>query len=253
MNIAILGAGGIGFNLAPVLSRVLFHQKKADDQVAVTVIDGDEVEPKNTSRAYGAKDVGRNKAESLCHELTESFGEHISFSINRNYVSPDTLHRIHKEWFRDDVTIFGCVDNNKTRAFMDESLDSLNSFTYIDGGNSEWEGQAQLILKRKGKYLTPRLIEIAPEVQDEGDPKANVFPDDKSCTEEYESLPQLYLANASVAMSMANLWYSQVLVPEYCDGYDLVSVYKDSRPLNQVLVQVQTASAHQFSRESLTQ
>jgi molybdopterin/thiamine biosynthesis adenylyltransferase len=252
MNVVILGAGGIGYHLAPTISRVLFHEKLEDDEIVITVIDGDSVEDKNTARAYKSSDVGRNKAESLCHELTESFGGNISFSINRNYVSPDTLYRTHREWYKDDVVIFGCVDNNKTRAFLDESLHLLKSFTYVDGGNAYWDGQAQLVIKRDGVYLSPRLSELAPEVLHEGDPKENIFPDDKSCTEEYVSAPQLVLANTSVAISMANLWYSQVLVPEYKDGKKLALEYADQKPLNQVLVQVNTASAHQFSREPLT-
>lgn len=233
----IVGAGGIGFYLAPKLARMLAFEYS--EEVSLYIVDGDIVEDRNLSRVFSEGAIGKAKAEVLAEELAPIVGDKIQVIPLQAYVSDRTLYRTHRVWNADGVTVFGCVDNLKTRAFLCEELTKHNNATYIDGGNDYETGQANLWIRRDGEDLTPKITEIAPEILDI--PEDDNFPDQLDCSLEYPSHPQLALTNDAVATAMASLWYSQIVIGDL----------KPGEIINQILVNSRQASAHQFVRESL--
>ena len=205
-HFAIVGAGGIGHYIAPLLARFLgYHHPGA----TLTIIDGDVIEDRNLSRCFSGDDLGEPKAEILaevCAEMTPEDALDIRFIDE--YIKPDTYERFHRSWLKDGITIFGCVDNNKSRYYLEEKVSELNNAILINGGNDLDSGQAQMYVRKDGEDLTPPISHFAPEILSEGDPY-NIFPGEEDCSKEYEARPQLSLANAGVAMVMLQLFYSQ--------------------------------------------
>jgi hypothetical protein len=178
----------------------------------LTLIDCDDVEDHNLARVFGPEGIGSNKAELLA-EFCESTipSGNLDIKAIPEALSPDTLHRYHREWNKDGVVIFGCVDNHVSRVYMENIVADLKSGTLISAGNSYHEGQAQLYIRKDGEDVTPRITTWAPEILVEGQ-AWNHFPDDEDCSQEYESAPQLILANQSAAIAALNLYYSQCLL-----------------------------------------
>lgn len=205
-NFVVVGAGGIGHFLAPVLAKYLSFKHPGSK---LTIVDGDKIEDKNLARVYEVSAVGEMKAHvlaSTCINLIPR--DSLTVETVDEYITPDTYERYHRKWCVDGTVIFGCVDNNKTRVYLESLVKKLNNGIFVVGGNSYHEGQAQLYVRLDGKNITPPITEFAPELLDESDP-LNVFPDEKDCTTEYESEPQLILVNMTVASTMLNLFYSQ--------------------------------------------
>ncbi len=208
-NIVIVGAGGIGSFLGPVLTKLQCFDM---DGGSVTIIDPDVVEDGNLSRVYGTADIDRNKAELLseiCEDSVPSGTTEVSHIPE--VLSPDTLERYHRSWYRDGVVIFGCVDNNRSRVYMEELISGLNSGILISAGNAEFDGQSHLYVRKDGEDVTPPPSAWIPSLRDTEDPY-NIFPGDEDCSKEYESKPQLILANMYAANSaLAQFYYGCVL------------------------------------------
>jgi hypothetical protein len=92
--------------------------------------------------------------------------------------------------------------------YLQELAGKLNNCIYVAGGNAYFDGQAYLHVRLNGIDIIPKITEFSPDLLDESDP-LNMFPDDPNCTQEYESKPQLILANMAAATVMLNLFYSQ--------------------------------------------
>jgi len=211
MIYAILGAGGIGYHLAEPLARLLAHPPEmVGDRIqnpTLFIIDGDEVEDHNLARQHGAAAIGQNKAEIMARTLRDTFPG-LDVRVISMYLS-DRLLNHHREWLVEGVTLFGCVDNNKTRCFLEEQLDKLDEFTWVDGGNDLDSGQAMLWRRINSEDVCASLTERNPEMRHET--PGNEFPDQLDCTQEYETQPQLALANQAVAQAMLQTWFAQVL------------------------------------------
>lgn len=209
-NFVMVGCGGIGHYLAPILAKLICFNDKLGGGT-LTLIDCDEVEDHNLARVFGPAGIGRNKAELLAEECQNSIPSgSLEVRAIPEALSPDTLHRYHREWNKDGVVIFGCVDNHVSRVYMENIVSQLNDGTLVSAGNSYHDGQAQLYIRKDGEDLTPKITAWAPEILAEGQPW-NHFPDDEDCSQEYESAPQLILANLSAAIAALNLYYSQCL------------------------------------------
>jgi molybdopterin/thiamine biosynthesis adenylyltransferase len=130
-KIAMVGAGGIGCNLAPMLSRM----------APLVIIDADTYEPANVGRQFPALQYTDNKALVLTR-----------------MVQPHTLHPVLfipefvkdimicnlKEWAGVDLIIAG-VDNNPSRRILIELADDLG-IPCILAGNSHAHGEAHLFV-----------------------------------------------------------------------------------------------------------
>ncbi len=111
LHIGIVGLGGTGSAVAEQVVR--------SGVGAVTLIDDDAVDETNLSRVFGAskRDIGEPKVEVAARHLKRS-GEAKIRSINASAIQQSVLMRL-----RDCDLIFSCVDNDRTRAF-------LNRFAY---------------------------------------------------------------------------------------------------------------------------
>ena len=206
-NFVIVGAGGIGAHLGPILAKYLAFQRPGS---RLWIIDGDSVEDKNLARVYSSDAIGDDKADVLADicEQTVPAGS-LDVRTISEYITPRTFDRYHRGWYTDGTVVFACVDNHKTRVYLEQLVSNLQTGLIISGGNDEFSGQAQMYCRKDGEDITPRISHFAPEILSEEDPN-NIFPDEEDCSAEYEDRPQLILTNFAAASCMLNLFYSEV-------------------------------------------
>lgn len=162
-NVVIVGCGGTGSRLLPMVSQLLSRGKWNDMVPTITLIDGDEVEVKNLTRQnFIVDDVGRNKAECLAERYGSAFElptvcinqyipdnvQSITNWLNNNV--PDTMRRL----VADRPTVFFlCVDNMKARyniiqSILYSTLQSGHEHYIIDAGNENTFGQTRVFSSR---------------------------------------------------------------------------------------------------------
>lgn len=128
-RVAMIGAGGIGCHLGPMLA-ILFD---------LTLVDGDTYEPKNNSRQFPALKSTENKAQVLASILQAQTVQDVQFVPE--YLKGVEI--INKDAFKGVDLIIGAVDNNKSRRIIAELCDLLD-IPAILGGNDELHGEAHL-------------------------------------------------------------------------------------------------------------
>lgn len=165
----IVGCGGTGSNLAPMLSRMM------DKSDIMLLIDGDTVSVSNISRqTYQDFDVNKNKARSLAKKLNSCY-QHKHFAIDRFLTSSDDLLEIVKSYKMADIYgggygfkyfIIAAVDNNKARLILENAflrmLKEYNSVYYIDSGNEDTYGTL-FISDKKNQVLRSKMFEMKDE------------------------------------------------------------------------------------------
>ena len=177
MNIAVIGAGGIGSYLIPCLVKTTKE---------VTILDGDTFEEKNMSRQiFKESDMDRNKAEALA----EMYG----VKAEGRYFKRDS-----------DVEssiILCCVDNDATRMDLLEHADEENIIVII-GGNETYSSSAMVYRPEwKDTKLDPRVIHPDYAERNGRDPRQPPCNSDEAIEEN----PQLPLANMMAASLMLKL------------------------------------------------
>lgn len=198
---AIIGCGGIGYALAESVVRVAALEKESE----VYLIDGDVVAPGNMERQFFQGAIGKAKATVMEETLGQRFPDLMVKGITL-YMNPDTI-KVHKNmWLNNDrpLTVFVCVDNNSSRAYIEREVWRLKNVTLIMGGNDDAGGQAQICLKRNGKVLLPKITSFAPDILI-NDGK---LPGMGGCLQ--ASGPQTHLANRGVAYAMEVLFHGSV-------------------------------------------
>lgn len=130
-NITIVGAGGIGCHLIPMLAFLSGKTR---------IIDGDSYEPENCTRQFPALKETANKAQTMAHIVRERSqgiiewrGEYITPQNKFELIDPETS------------LIVSCVDNNETRNLLAGACYSLG-VPGIMAGNSDTFGEAHLVL-----------------------------------------------------------------------------------------------------------
>lgn len=174
--IVIVGCGGTGSNLAPMLSRMMLKEK-------FLLIDGDSVEKRNVERqTFQEFDIGTNKARALAKKLNSNFKNAHYFYDNYIENASQLKEIILKHYHMDIVfpssiydnndrftnpnneylIICGCVDNNATRLLIENTYRLLSDICwYIDSGNESNYGTvlvADPANKMKGKLLRSELF-----------------------------------------------------------------------------------------------
>lgn len=167
-NVIVVGCGGTGGRLIPMLSQLLSRGAYQDLFPTITLIDGDEVEVKNLNRQnFIAEDVGRNKAEVLAERYGNAF-EIPVISIPAMYEHTGSL----RSWLQNHLppamqrlvmdrpyTLFLCVDNMVARwniisgALQDTQQTGL-LHTVIDAGNENTYGQVRVFNSRVAEDWT---------------------------------------------------------------------------------------------------
>lgn len=239
-NYVVIGAGGIGYYLIESLVRFLEYQAKRP--VTVTIVDGDKIEEKNLARQHTLADLGRNKAQVIIEQIARKLApKNVTLKALPLYFTNTTKNESQfKDLFADGTVAFLCVDNNATRYLAEQIVSKAYNSVLVMGGNDFEQGQAQLYVRKNGKDLSPKITDFSPDIKD-----LDQFPDEVGCDVAVVSEPQLLLVNQAVANAMLSLWYSQI-EKQLNASNNIVSV-----SLNEVIVDVGKASAHQFLRTSL--
>lgn len=216
LDIVIVGIGGVGSTLAPLISRHCEHLP-SQVPVRITIVDGDAYEEKNATRQAFAR-CG-NKATATVEMLCVQFPR-ITFQAVEEYLTPENVSFLIGE----GAIVFCCVDNNPSRKVMDDFIGTLTDAVLISGGNDLTDGNVQMYIRRDGRDVTRSLSSVHPETaRPEG--KA---PYEMSCEElAMASSPQLFLANAFVAILMFLCLYHLVEMEGALDNPRLGELYFD--------------------------
>ena len=213
MNCKVIGLGGIGCCLLPILDRFLQYRFDGPGQVAVTLIDGDSYTEDNRSRQI-FPDWG-NKAEAWSHRLSQATLS-VVYRAQPVYVTGDNVVGLIREG---DVVLLG-VDNHATRKLVSQRCEELDKVVLISGGNELTDGNVMVYIREDGQDRTlPLTSSFHPEIADPADRN----PGELGCEELVASAPQLIITNNLVAALMLNAFWAHL---ERRVGYD--EVYADA-------------------------
>ncbi len=197
----IIGLGGIGSWLFRAVVPIIYGDKGRHWRLQL--IDGDKYEPKNLSRQlFEGNALSQNKAEANEAWVRERFGsaDHVTVMAQASYVTPERLPEVIGE----RQTTLLCVDNHVTRKQVSDFTETLKDAILISGGNDSTDGNVQVMLRRKGKAMTPTLGQWHPEI---AEPK-DKHPEDISCAELAAAGDgQTIAANIFAASLMLNAFY----------------------------------------------
>lgn len=195
-NYILIGAGGTGSILFPLLSRYLqTHQKTTGEQYKITIIDGKEVTASKLERQlFEGRYAGSNKAEALIAQYASD--PEVIVAVP-HYLSDKNIHGI-----KDGDVVLIAADNFPVRARIEAHVKELDNITVLNGGNEMRDGSLQIYMRRKGKNITAPMSQGHPEIleDDKRDPAA------LSC-EQIAALPggeQTIIANMQSATAMLN-------------------------------------------------
>lgn len=189
--VKVIGLGGIGTVVLPILCRMLTHHK-SKARFILTLVDGDKYEPKNAAR-QSFRNYGW-KAISKAQDLAPAFPQ-LSIRTVREYVTEKNIGKIISE----GDTVFLCVDNHKTRKRVSDQCRTLKNIVLISGGNELMTGNSQVYIRKNNRNITQPLDEVHPEIANPED-KA---PDEIGCEMAIaQGQTQLLITNAAVAIEM---------------------------------------------------
>ena len=198
MRVALVGCGGIGWHLAEPVARTLNASSQTEDH-KLFLVDGDSIEAGNMERQYFQGAVGKGKASVLAERLGSMFPD-IEIVPVGAFVNPETL-RFHRDmWFNSGIMILAGVDNNASRAFLEDEAAKVKSVVLVLGGNDETSGQASMYVRRNGRELSPRITTWTPELR-QTDGK---MPGMGTC--QRSGSVQSATANRAAALCMELLW-----------------------------------------------
>lgn len=203
-TVAVVGCGGIGWHLVEPVARTL-NTLLSYESTEFFLVDGDTVEAGNMERQYFQKAVGRGKADVLRERLLAMFPSlpvtAVNFFVNGLNI------QVHRDiWLKPGCTILVAVDNNATRAFLDQTISGMKDTVLIMGGNDETAGQAQMCYRKNGTAW-PRISEFCPEIR----MTDGKMPGMGTCMR--TSTLQSALANRGAALCMEILWRNSMLYP----------------------------------------
>jgi molybdopterin/thiamine biosynthesis adenylyltransferase len=209
LRIVVIGLGGIGSWLAPVLARYLEH--RSGPRSTVTFVDGDGYERPNEAR-QNFSGLG-NKARRTAEELAGRC-ERVSFRAVESYVTEANAAGL----VQDGAVVFLAVDNHATRKLVSDHCAGLDNVCLLSGGNELTDGNVQVFVRRDGRSLSQPLTSYHPEIAS----PADLSPADRGCEVLLaEGEPQLIFTNVAVASALLNAFYSVVELDEveYDEAY----------------------------------
>lgn len=130
-KIALVGAGGIGCSLAPMLSRY------AD----LVIVDGDQYTPENAARQFPALEVTGNKSLILASHISR-YTLNSVLHISSYFKGPEIFCNPETQGL---TMIIGAVDNNASRRIIVETAE-IYGLPAIIAGNEHKSGEAYLFI-----------------------------------------------------------------------------------------------------------
>jgi molybdopterin/thiamine biosynthesis adenylyltransferase len=203
----LVGLGGIGSLLFRLLVPFLHHERAhhPGGPAVVVAVDGDRFEEKNRSRMHFSR-TGP-KAEILCEELAEFYGDRLTLLPICEYLTAARARVL----VGDGDVVFCQPDNHATRRILDERCAELSDIALFSGGNDGVEGgstgtygNVQIYLRRNGANVTNRISTFHPEIAKPED----TLPEEQGCAAAMSSAPQLLFTNAAVASAMLSSFYA---------------------------------------------
>jgi molybdopterin/thiamine biosynthesis adenylyltransferase len=188
-RIVIVGLGGVGTHIAPVLCQYLTYEQP---DLPVFFIDGDKFESRNAQRQVFTS-LG-NKAEVTAEQLRKDFPE-LSIESKTRFITDENVYI----YIPERSIVFCCVDNHASRKLLSDHCGSLKNAVLISGGNEFDDGNIQVYIREGGKNLTPPLTYLHPEIARPKDRN----PAELDCMElAAAGTPQLIFANVKVSTEM---------------------------------------------------
>lgn len=223
-HIIVVGAGGTGGNLLKELGRFLKFYKKFDWHL--TIIDGDQVEEKNTERQpFGSMDTMQNKAAVMKEGLVECF----DLSENQITAIADYIDDVadmhgaatyggtHNSYYSststEQVILVGCVDNHRARQVMHEFFYESANVVYVDCANEFSNGEVAVGVRFHSINLAPPRGYYYPDVLTDRSPSAKEL----SCGVVNVSSPQHVVTNLMCA-NHALSFIADLMQNGKCDG-----------------------------------
>ena len=110
VKVAIVGLGGLGWNIAESLTRIGVRR--------FTLIDGDKIEESNLSRLIGAKpkEIGKYKVEAMFQRIMEFWNGNAEVDIYPEFLSKDNMSKL-----KNVDVIVGAVDNQLARLLLNKA------------------------------------------------------------------------------------------------------------------------------------
>lgn len=196
-EIKVIGIGGIGGCLLPVLARFLRFRDGVDARLML--IDGDVFESSNQDRQ--AFDCTGNKAEVTALRLGREYTDNIRINYTSEYVTDENAVSL----IRENDIIFLAVDNHATRKLVSDRCEDLENVVLLSGGNDLTDGNVQVFIRKGGNSLTlPLTSKFHPEIRHPQDR----IPQDAGCDEQVAVEPQILITNNAIAAAMLNAFYA---------------------------------------------
>lgn len=189
-NIVVVGCGGTGSAFLQKLAR---FQYSAEENINVTIIDGDIVEEKNLKRQnFFEANVNYPKAESIVKLAANSYGLEWR-CLNEYLLNVSQLDSVFKSLANNSSVeiLVGCVDNHRARQVMEEWFSSIRNGFYIDSANDESDGEVVVAVKTNGLEISPSRAYYYPDVLTDSSPSVVEL----SCEAMNISSPQHQLVN----------------------------------------------------------
>lgn len=193
-RLIVIGMGGIGTCLFPVLYKFLAYDR---EQWHVVLIDGDHYTQDNVERQFFPEEaIGQNKA-AVCEKFYQQLFPQLTFSSYRSYINRNNLIQI----LEGDVVML-CVDNHQTRKMVSDRCERLDDIVLISGGNALYTGDVTLYVKTDGNAIcSPLASKYNPTILHPTDR----HPQDIGCDEDVEHASQLVTTNNVVAAAMISM------------------------------------------------
>lgn len=218
LHFIVIGTGGTGGYLIENLLRLVDVQTP-DQELQLTIIDGDSVEKKNLIRQnFYEEDIDKNKAQALYERYIHKFlnVNDNNFKIAQVYLdNPNDLRGLFRMQPNSTPVVVGAVDNNATRQLIHTAIkDYEDTVIWVDAGNSERVGQVILGTRNITTIADNSILKLGLETSDFQSPvdlypedfkvvdTADKLPNDVSCAEHAISSPQNIAANIFSATTL---------------------------------------------------
>lgn len=214
-SVIVIGMGGTGSNLMPLLSRYLYSIKYDGN---IILVDGDSYSDSNVNRQIFSQEAGLqvNKAEYqglVIQSHLPALAEQVM--ISDKYLSKEDVDELVTE----RSLVINCADNSAIRKYVEDRVAILDDAAHICCGNELRGGQVQCYLRSGGRDITPSIYKQSPSFDNANDDRSKM---DCLALSELPSGGQLICANAMAAVLALNYVY-QIMSGEdmYLGGHGI--------------------------------
>jgi molybdopterin/thiamine biosynthesis adenylyltransferase len=215
LKIKVIGTGGIGLCLLPTLARFLNYSEEKFPYVELSLVDGDEFEPKNLDRQK-FEDFGP-KASVTAEAYRKEF-DRLTIYDHPVYVDDANIKQLIVE---NDIVLL-CVDNHATRKLVSDRAEKLKNVTIISGGNDLTDGNVLTHIRRDGKNITLPIASFHQAIANPTDENPAYANKAAGCAKIVASSPQVLIMNNYIGANMLAMFYTVVSDFDGKAGIDVI-------------------------------